>query len=165
MRFLPMAIFVISSTLFAADNPFLGTWKLNTAKSKSSPMPVAQSMTVKFEADGEKVRRTVTGVDGEGKPIMQGGPEGTSVAWDGKDHAVPAPPRPQPVSAPNGPPMTIAVKRVGDYRNDVTGKQNGKVTVTVRSVVSKDGKTMTNTVNGVNEKGEKFHEVEVLEKQ
>lgn len=156
MRFLFMAISLISATLFAADNPFLGTWKLNTSKSKSSPIPVAQSMTVKFESDGEKVRRTVTGVDGEGKPIMQGGPEGSSVAWDGKDHAV---------SAPNGPPMTIAVKRVNDYRNDVTVKQNGKVTVTVRSVVSKDGKIMTNTVDGVNEKGEKFHQTEILEKQ
>lgn len=156
MRFLPAALFLISTTLFAAGNPFPGIWKLNTAKSKSSPMPVAQSMTVKFEADGERVRRTVTGVDGEGKPIMQGGPEGTSIAWDGKDHAV---------QAPNGPPMTIAVKRVNDRRNDVTVKQNGKVTVTVRSVVSKDAKTMTNTVDGVNENGEKFHQVEVLEKQ
>jgi hypothetical protein len=156
MRFVPMAIFLISPTLCAADNPFLGTWNLNTAKSKSSGVPVAKSMTVKCEAEGAKVRRTVTGVDGEGKPIMQGGPEGTSIAWDGKDHAV---------ATPNGPPMTIAVKRVGDYRNDVTIKQNGKVTVTVRSVVSKDGKTMTNTVDGVNEEGKKFHEVEVLEKE
>ncbi len=156
MRFLPIALFVISTALVAADNPFLGTWKLDTAKSKASPMPVAQSMTVKFEAEGEKVRRTVTGVDGAGKPIMQGGPEGTSMAWDGKDHSV---------QVPNGPPMTIAVKRVGDHRNDVTVKQNGKVTITVRSVVSQDGRTMTNTVDGVNEKGEKFHEVEVLEKQ
>lgn len=156
MRFLSVAVVLISTSLFGADNPFLGTWKLNTTKSKSSPMPVAQSMTVKFEADGEKVRRTVTGIDGEGKPIMQGGPEGTSIEWDGKDH---------PVQAPDGPPMTIAVKRVGDHRNDVTVKQSGKVTVTVRSVVSKDGKTMTDTVDGVNEKGQKFHEVEVLEKQ
>jgi hypothetical protein len=86
MRFLPIAILLIGTTLSAADNPFLGTWKLNTAKSKSSPMPVAKSMTVKFEADGEKIRRTVTGVDAEGKPIMQGGPEGTSIPWDAKDH-------------------------------------------------------------------------------
>ena len=156
MRFLSVAIVLISTSLLAADNPFLGTWKLNTAKSKSSPMPVAQSMIVKFEPDGEKVRRTVTGVDGEGKPIMQGGPEGTSMEWDGKDH---------PVQAPNGPPMTIAVKRVRDHRNDVTVKQNGKVTITVRSEVSKDGKTMTNTVEGVNEKGQKFHQIEILEKQ
>lgn len=156
MRFLPVTLFLIATSLFGADNPFLGTWKLNTAKSKSSPGPVAQSMTVKFEADGENVSRTVTGVDGQGKPIMQGGPEGSSIPWDGKDHAV---------QAPNGPPTTVAVKRVNDHRSDVTVKQNGKVTVTVRSVVSKDGKTMTNTVDGVNEKGEKIHEVEVLEKQ
>ena len=77
MRFLPVAVLLISTAMFAADNPFLGTWKLNTAKSKSSPTPVAQSMTVKFDADGDRVRRTVTGVDGEGKPIMQGGPEGS----------------------------------------------------------------------------------------
>src|SRR4051812_40641350 len=127
MRFLPMALLMISTILAAADNPFLGTWKLNTAKSKSSPMPVAQSMTVKFEADGENVRRTVTGLDADGKPIMQGGPKGSSIAWDGKDHAI---------ETPNGPPMTVAVKRVNDYRNDVTVKQNGKVTATIRSVVS-----------------------------
>jgi hypothetical protein len=156
MRFMLMAISLISTTLFAAGNPFLGTWELNTAKSKSSGMPAAKSMTVKFEADGEKVRRTATGVDGEGKPIMQGGPEGTSIAWDGKDQAV---------AMPGGPPMTIAVKRVSDYRNDVTVKANAKVTATIRAVVSKDGKTMTNTIDGVTEKGEKYHQLEVLEKQ
>lgn len=156
MRFLPVTLFLIATTLLGADNPFLGTWKLNTAKSKSSPGPVAQSMTVKFDADGENVRRTVTGLDGQGKPIMQGGPEGSSIAWDGKDHAV---------QVPNGPPMTVAVKRVNDHRNDVTVKRNGKVTATIRSVVSKDGKTMTNTVDGVDEKEVKIHEVEVLEKQ
>jgi hypothetical protein len=125
-------------------------------KIKGEPHACRSEHVGQFEADGEKIRRTVTGVDGEGKPIMQGGPKGTSIAWDGKDHAV---------QVPNGLPMTIAVKRVGDHRNDVTVKQNGKVTVTVRSVVSKDGRTMTNTVDGVNEKGEKFHEVEILEKQ
>ena len=156
MRFLSLVVFLISTTLLAADNPFLGTWKLNTAKSKSSPTPVAQSMTVKFEADGESVRRTVTGLDGQGKPIMQGGPKGSSIPWDGKDHGV---------EVPEGPPMTVAVKRVNDHHNDVVVKQNGKVITNVRSVVSKDGKTMTNTIDGVNEKGEKFHQVEVLEKQ
>ena len=144
MRFLPVTLFLIATTLLGADNPFLGTWKLNTSKSKSSPGPVAQSMTVEFEADGENIKRTVTGVDGQGKPIMQGGPEGTSIPWDGKDHEV---------KVPDGPPMTVAVKR------------NGKITATIRSVVSKDGKTMTNTIDGVDEKEVKIHEVEVLEKQ
>src|ERR1044071_4462762 len=97
--------FLFSAFLVAADNPFLGTWKLNTAKSKSTGMPLAKEMTVKFVADGDKVRRIATGTDGEGKPIMQGGPEGTSIPWDGKDHAI---------TTPGGPSMTVAVKRVND---------------------------------------------------
>jgi hypothetical protein len=108
MRLLTLMILVVSASLSAADNPFLGTWKLNTAKSKSSPMPVAKSMTVTFEANGDKIIRTATGVDGEGKPIKQGGGDG--IAWDGKDHVIPE---------PNGIPTTVAVKRVTDYRNDV----------------------------------------------
>ena len=87
-RFLSVSLFLIAASLLGADNPFLGTWKLNTEKSKSSPGPSPQSLTVTFEADGENVRRTATGIDGQGKPIMQGGPEGSSIAWDGKDHAV-----------------------------------------------------------------------------
>ena len=35
-------------------------------------------------------------------------------------------------------------------------RRKGKVTVTVRSVVSKDGKMLTYSVDGVNEKGEIF---------
>ena len=51
------------------------------------------------------------------------------------------------------------------YLTDVTVKQNGKVTITVRSVVSKDGKTITDNVDGVDVKGVKFYVVEVFEKQ
>ena len=58
--------------------------------------------------------------------------------------------------------MTIAVKRVDDHRNDITVKRNGKVMISVQSVVSKDGNTMINTADGWTQKGEKFHQVEVI---
>ncbi len=61
--------------------------------------------------------------------------------------------------------MTVAVKRISDHRSEVTVKQSGKVITWVHSVVSEDGKTMTNTINGVSQKGEKYHSVEVLEKR
>jgi len=48
MRFLPVAVFLISTVMFAADNPFLGTWKLNTAKSKSSLDFHATSLSARF---------------------------------------------------------------------------------------------------------------------
>ena len=146
------------------DRPFRGrqsfSWHMEAEPRKIQGEPwtnrTEHMPTVKFEAHGFNVRRTVTGIDGQGKPIMQGGPEGTSIAWDGKDY---------PVQVPGGPAMTIAVERISDNRNHVTVKQNGKVTVKVISVVSKDGKTMTNSIDGVNEKGEKSHQLEFLEKQ
>jgi hypothetical protein len=39
--------------LVAADNPFVGTWKLNVAKSKFSPGPPPQSQTVTIGADNK----------------------------------------------------------------------------------------------------------------
>ncbi len=52
MRFMTLALFLLSTPVVAADNSFLGTWKLNVDRSKSNPMPGPQSMTVTFEADG-----------------------------------------------------------------------------------------------------------------
>ena len=44
-------------------------------------------------------------------------------------------------------------------------KNEGKLSITGRSVLSKDGKTVTNTEDGVNAKGEKVHNVVVAERQ
>ena len=63
------AICVFSAALFAADNPFLGTWKMNVAKSKGTPGTLAKEATVKFEADGDQIKRTVTGTEGDGQPM------------------------------------------------------------------------------------------------
>jgi hypothetical protein len=52
--------------LAAADDPFVGTWKLNVAKSKFSPGPAPQSQTVTIGADN-KVE--VSGTDSEGQAV------------------------------------------------------------------------------------------------
>jgi hypothetical protein len=52
--------------LMAAANPFVGTWKLNVAKSKFSPGPPLQSQTVTIGADN-KVE--VSGTDSEGQAV------------------------------------------------------------------------------------------------
>ena len=46
------AFCVCSVTLLAADNPFLGTWKLNLAKSKGTTGTLSKEETVVFESDG-----------------------------------------------------------------------------------------------------------------
>lgn len=134
----------------AADNHFLGTWKLNTAKSKGTPGTMSKEETVVFETDGSGIKRTVTGVDADGQKINAS----ATIPWDGMEHKV---------DGPMGPAM-VAVKTVNDRSINVTARINGKV-MSGRVVVSKDGKTMTSTFKGEDPKGRKLDNVEVFDKQ
>ncbi len=52
-----LSLLVLSSVpLLAQDNPFVGTWKLNLAKSKfePGPAPKSQTRTVVAQGDGAK---------------------------------------------------------------------------------------------------------------
>jgi hypothetical protein len=147
------AICIFSTALFAADNPFVGTWKLNAAKSKFAPDTELKEMTVTFEAVGNEMKRTVSGIDPDGQQINQS----STIAWDGKAHKIESPPNP---------PIMVAVKKVGDHTLDVTVKQpDGKLLDTVKAVVSQDGKSMTVTEKGQDPKGRKLDNTEVFEKQ
>src|SRR5215470_17760684 len=69
---------------FTQTDPFIGTWKLNLAKSKYSPGPSPKSQTVTHEAVGQGVKFTAKGTDAEGKPIdFQ-----FTANYDGKDYPV-----------------------------------------------------------------------------
>jgi hypothetical protein len=147
-----LTLCLLAQPLFAADNPFLGTWELNVAKSTYSPGPAPKEVNVKFEQDGDKIHRIATGTNGDGSAIN----EDSRIPWDGKDHLVTQPP---------APPITAAVTWVNARTLHVVLKQNGKITDTLHVVISKDGKTVTDTDDGVNAKGEKVHNVEITEKQ
>jgi hypothetical protein len=147
-----LTLCVFAGTLVASDNLFLGTWKLNTAKSRYSPGPAPKEVTVKFEQDGDKIHRVATGTKVDGSSIN----DDSSIPWDGKDHLVSKAPEP---------PTTVAVTQVDARTLHVVVKQDGKVTHTIHAVLSKDGKTVKSTDTGVNDKGEKVHNIEVAEKQ
>lgn len=151
-----IAVCLFSSVGFAADNAFLGTWKLNAEKSKFDPGSEIKSMTVTFKADGDNVRRIAEGVGGDGQPIMEGGPEGSSFPWDGQEHEVTKAPAPI---------IAVTVKQMNGHALTAVIKTNGKISEQIKSVVSKDGKTMTSTDEVTNDKGMKMHSVEVFEKQ
>jgi hypothetical protein len=152
LAYTALTLCVLAGTLVASDNSFLGTWKLNTAKSKYSPGPAPKEVTVKFEQDGDKIRRVATGTKGDGSSIN----EDSSIPWDGKDHLV---------SKPSEPPTTVAVTQVNARTVNAVVKHDGKVTDTIHAVVSKDGKTVKSTDHGVNEKGQKVHDIDILERQ
>ena len=133
---------------FAADE-FIGTWKLNEAKSKISAGP--KNTTVIYEAAGDSVKVTTDGTGSEGKPSHS---EWTG-KFDGKDYPV--------TGDPNA--DTRSYKKVNDHTLAFTNKKDGKVTITGQGVVSADGMSRTVTLSGTDSKGEKYTSTAVYDKQ
>jgi hypothetical protein len=139
----------IATSLLAANGPFAGTWKLNAGKSKFATGTAMTDATVTFEMVGDQWKRVATGTDPDGKQFN----ENSTIAWDGKDHAI------------DEPGMTVAVNTLNDRAIRFILKHEGKVVVSGRLVVSKDGKTMTAYEKGEDMKGRKLDNVEVFDKQ
>jgi hypothetical protein len=141
--------FLGAAVCFAADT-FIGTWKLNEAKSKFGAGSPKLTTTV-YEAAGDSVKVTVDGTDGDGKP--------THTEWtgkyDGKDYPV--------TGDPNA--DTRSYKKVNDNTLAFVNKKGGKVTISGRGVVSADGKTRTVTLHGTDSKGNKYTSKAVYDKQ
>ena len=134
---------------YAAD-AFMGTWKLNEAKSKFAPGS-RKNNTVVYEAAGDNVKVSADGTDSDGKPAHN---EWTG-KFDGKDYPVTGDPTAD----------TRSYKMVNDRTLTLTDKKNGKTTITGRIVVSADGKSRTVTVSGTDPTGKKFHRTAVYDKQ
>lgn len=142
---------IATAVAFGADNS-LGTWKLNIEKSKFSPTPTVKSLSVTREASDGGVKVTTTGERADGTPI-----NGYTVKYDGTEASV---------TGSGAPYDIIAVKQVN--ANTFTTKQkksDGKYNATARIVISKDGKTMTNSVKGTNADGQAMNNVLVYDKQ
>ena len=60
---------------------------------------------------------------------------------------------------------TIALKRLDAYTVNTINKKDGKRVQTSRIVVSKDGKTLTNTQKGTNASGQRVNNVLVFDRQ
>ena len=150
LRSLSLIVMAAALTLSAAD-PLVGTWKLNTAKSKYSPGPGPKSATVTYTEDAGWIVAKAEGV----------GPDGKSTATnnrykrDGKEY---------PFVVAGGATGTIVSKTTGPNTFDATVK-NGAVTTTVHTVVSKDGKVFTRTSKGTNADGKPTTSTVVYEKQ
>ena len=147
---LTLALCFIGAAVCFAQSPFMGTWKLNEAKSKiAAGMP--KNSTIVVEAAGDSVKVTIEGTDSEGKP--------THNEWtgklDGKDYPV--------TGDPNS--DARSYKQVDDHTMRFAIKKGEKVTISGRVVVSADGKTRTATASGTDPKGKKFKSTSVYDKQ
>jgi hypothetical protein len=134
-----------------ASEPRMGTWKLDVAKSKYSPGPAPQALTVKVEpsGQGEKVTAEFVNADGTRTTTQY------TANFDGKDNPL------------TGSQIadTVSLKRINARTTDRTDKKGGKVAQTLRRVVSQDGKTMTVTTKGTNAQGQAVNNVAVFAKE
>ena len=147
---LTLAVFFAGVVVCSADDPNMGTWKLNEAKSKFSPGST-KNQTVVYEAASDQVKVTVDGVDGNGQPTHN---EWTG-KFDGKYYAVTGDPTSD----------TRSYRRINSRTLALSAKKASKVVLTGTITVSRNGKTRTVVTNGTDAKGKRVHNTAVYDKQ
>jgi hypothetical protein len=149
---LVIGVAITTIGMYGADNS-IGTWKRNVAKSKSTPPatnPIT-SLTIVYEAVDGGAKSTVTGQRKDGTAINST----STVKYDGKEYPV------------TGAPWdTTSVKQIdANTFTFESRKTGGKFHATGRTVISKDGKTMTTTTKGTNAEGKPTSGKAIYEKQ
>ena len=145
-----LSLVLLGSAAQAADN-WVGTWKLNVAKSKYSPGPAPKSNVAKYEASEGGIKAVTDGVGADDKPTHTE----FAAKFDGKDYPYKG----------NMAYDTIMVKRIDDNTYEASLKGKGKATMTSKNVVSKDGKMRTQTQTGTDAQGKAVSNTVVYDRQ
>lgn len=144
-----LALCLAGVAMCYGSNTAIGTWKLNEAKSKF-PAGATKTSTVIYAADGDQVKVTTEGTDGDGKPFKD--------EWvgklDGKDY---------PFVGNTS--RTRAYKQINDRTLEIITKKDGKVMSSGRAVVSADGKTRTVDIHWTSSDGKKMSFRAVYDKE
>jgi hypothetical protein len=145
-----LALLAFAIPAFASD-AVVGTWKLNPAKTKYTTGAPPKDITLVIVQDGDNLVVTATGANADGSPIavkysvpVKGG-AGTVEQGSGFDG--------------------VTSKRVNVTPRDNSFTKNGKEIRTRHVVVSKDGKTLTSAVKGVDAAGNPMAGDDVYDKQ
>ena len=146
---LTISLVFVSVAMGFQDNPNMGTWKLNEAKSKFAGK--ARNQTVVYEAAGDQIKVTVDGVDENGGAVHS---EWTG-KFDGKDY---------PVTG-DASSDSRSYRVINKNTMEFTGKKGGKVNLTGRIAVSPNGKMRTVTTTATDEQGKKAMTTAVYDKQ
>jgi hypothetical protein len=147
---LALALCASFAAVSAADDPFNGTWRLNTAKSKYEGAPAPEKASVTIQSDG-----TMSTVKGESTYEGKAYSTSYSVKLDG----TPGPMEGSPVAD------MIAVKKIDEHTRELKSMKGGKTVSESRATVSADGKTVTVVGAGLNPKGVQVKYTAVYDKQ
>jgi hypothetical protein len=133
-----------------SSDPWVGSWRLNSAKSKYSPGPTPQSSRVTITAAAGGIKQTTRTEPLTGPATVA---EVTAM-FDGKDYPV--------TGNPNA--DMQAFTKIDSHSYQIVSKKGGKVTITSKIVVSPDGKTRTTTQTGTDAQGRAVNNTIVYEK-
>jgi hypothetical protein len=158
-RSICLTVFTVMATLSVAftasaqsADPWFGTWKLNLEKSKYSPGPPPKSFVRKMEPADGGLKETNEVINQQGQTT-----HGEIIArFDGKDYAV---------KGGAVPDTTRAYTRLDDRTFQFVTKVDGRVTTTIRSIHSPDGRTATATVTGKDAQGQTVNNTTVWDRQ
>jgi len=131
---------VAAAAMCFANNPTLGTWKLDESKSTFGGGAGKSTMVV-WEKSGDGQKCTVDGIDAHGKK--------THSEWAGKLDG-----KFYPITG-DAQADERSFKRNGEHKIDMVSKKDGKEVGDGTITVAEDGKTRTVTSNMTNAKGEK----------
>ena len=143
-----VAMCALALTSSGAENPFLGTWELNTVKSKPDPSsPPIKSQIVKYSIDGSALKASLT---------IDGNPSAHPTVYDGQEHEYGG-------TSPLSPTHIIPTWKGKTL--ETVFKRNGLKVGTRKNTLSADGLTMTVVTEGTKPDGSKYLSVLVFEKQ
>src|ERR1700722_19693467 len=145
-----LLLLAVGISYAAGYEGFMGTWKLNEAKSKIAA-GMQKNSTVVYTADGDNVKVTIEGTDAKGQPYHSD----WTGKFDGKEYALTGDPSADMRS----------YKVIDDHTLLAVSKKGGKEINTARIALSADGKTRTVTVSGTDASGAKVSSTQIYDKQ
>ena len=151
MRYVRLALVLlaVAGALVAAD-PFVGTWKVNPAKSKYTSGAGPKEQTVTISEAGGDLDITVKGTAMDGKPISS---HFTIPASGGPGKLI------------ESPYEAVSGKRMGADERETSYTKGGKVVYTTHAKLSKDGRTLTVHSKGASPTGQMVDGTVTYEKQ
>lgn len=146
-----LAAMLAFATVAVADNPVVGTWQLNAAKSKFSPGPAPKTDTRTYteSADGITMTWSSTATDGKAISVK------STFKADGKDYPL--------TGSPNFDSLTL--KQVDSHTVHSIQKKSGKVVGETTRTVSSDGKELTLASKGTGADGAAYDNVMVYDRK
>ena len=159
-RFLANATFalglmIVAASVARAGDPIVGTWKLDVGRSKLVPSlspPRAQTEAYRELPSGE-IQLELTRIDDRGTSVSMilTWPAGGGVVQDPRG------------SLPKGVTAVETLLAPGDWY--VTFLMDGKQTMTMHKVISRDKKIMRQILKGVDPQGRYVEQIQVLHRQ